>query len=143
MNGKANKNLKNLICAGIVILFMTGIVKATLVDANAVDEGLEYYIRINKGVYDLGEAIEMLHRLTNVGNETLNVTEPTVTYTISFELTRPEGDTLFAPAYITQPQPPGFPNIITLNQGEYIEKLYYIMLGCNASVGIGHFLNLS
>jgi len=128
MTGEAKKSLKSLICAGLVILALTGYAKATLVDANAVDEGLEYYIRIDKDVYDLGENIEMLHRVTNVGDETLNVTEPTVTYTISFELTRPEGDTLFAPAYITKPQPPGFPNIITLNQGEYIEKLYYIML---------------
>ena len=129
MSGEENKNLKSVVCAGIVTLLLAGCAKANLVNSNSiVEEGLEYYIRIDKGVYDLGETIEMLHRLTNVGDQTLNVAEPTVTYTISFELTRPEGDTLFAPAYITRPQPPGFPNIITLNQGEYIEKRYYIML---------------
>ena len=113
----------------LVILFITASAKAALVNSNSiVQDGIEYYIQTDKAVYNLGENIEMLHRLTNVGNQTLNVAEPTVTYTISFKLTRPQGDTLFAPAYITQPQPPGFPNIIKLNQGEYIEKLYYIML---------------
>jgi hypothetical protein len=128
MNGKAKKILKSLICAGIVILAVVIPAKATFVDANAVDEGLEYYIRINKGVYDLGEAIEMLCKVTNVSDQTLNVSEPTLTYTVNFELTRPEGDILFAPAWITRPRPPGLPDIITLNPGEYIEKLYDITL---------------
>ena len=130
MSREANKILKKLICAGIVTLVLAGCARearAIPVDANAVEEGLEYYIRIDKGVYDLGETIEMLHRLTNVGDQTLNVCDLDL-YTMSLELTRPEGDILFAPAWITQPMPPGFPNIITLNPGEYAERRWYITL---------------
>jgi len=130
MNGEAKKRLKKLIFAGISILFMAANVKATLVDANAVEEGLEYYIRIDKGVYDLGETIELLHRLTNVGSETLNVCDLDI-YTLRLELTRPQGDTLFSPYYGPPfgPMPPGLPDIITLNPGECIETRWHITSG--------------
>ena len=124
MNGEAKKRLKKLFFAGISILFITANVKATFVDANAVDEGLEYYIRIDKGVYDLGEAIEALCRVTNVGIESLNVVKIDLRYTIHFELETPKGDILIAPLI---PIPlPGFPDIITLNAGEYMERRYNI-----------------
>ena len=127
MNGEAKKRLKKLFFAGISILFITANVKATFVDANAVEEGLEYYIRIDKGVYDLGEPIEMLCKVTNVGDEILNVAEFGI-YSISLELTRPEGDTLFATYFGPPfpPMPPGLPDIISLNPGEYIETLWPI-----------------
>ena len=127
MTGESKKIMKKLVCAGIVILAVVIPAKATLVDANAVEDGLEYYIRIDKGVYDLGETIEMLYRLTNVGDRTLNVCDLDI-YTLSLELTRPEGDILFAPAWITRPMPPGLPDIITLNPGEYAESRWYITL---------------
>jgi len=75
----------------------------------------------------LGETIETLHRLTNVGNETLNVCDLGI-YTISFELTRPEGDIIFAPYFGPPfpPMPPGLPDIISLNPGEFIETRWYI-----------------
>jgi hypothetical protein len=130
MNEEAKKSLKKLIFAGISILFMAANVKATFVDANAVEEGLEYYIRIDKGVYDLEENIEMLCRVTNVGNETLNVCDLGI-YTLSLELTRPQGDTLFSPYFGPPfgPMPPGLPDIITLNPGEYIETQWLITSG--------------
>jgi hypothetical protein len=119
--------LKKIAFAGIVGLVLVGCAQATFVDANAVEDGLEYYIRIDKGVYDLGEPIEMLSRLTNVGDEIFNVAEFGI-YSISFELTRPQGDTLFAtyfgPPFL--PMPPGLPDIISLNPGEYIETLWPI-----------------
>jgi hypothetical protein len=124
MNGEARKNLKMLVCTGIVILFMTGSAKATFVDANAVEEGLEYYIRIDKGVYDLGEAIEALCRITNVGIESLNVVKIDLRYTVLFELETPTGDILIAP--LIDPPLPGIPDIITLNPGEYMERRYNI-----------------
>jgi len=132
MSGETNKNLKKLVCAGIVALALAGCARqarGTLSNSSSiVEEGLEYYIRIDEGVYDLGETIEMLHRLTNVGDQTLNVCDLSLSYTVSFELTRPEGDILLAPAFITVPRPPGFPNIITLNPGEYAESRWYITL---------------
>jgi hypothetical protein len=133
MAGKQKKNMKKLVFAGIIILGLVGCAKetrATYVDANAVEEGLEYYIRIDKSVYDLGETIKLLHRLTNVGNETLNVCELGI-YTLSLELMRPQGDTLFSPYFGPpfQPMPPGLPDIITLNPGEYIETQWHITSG--------------
>ena len=127
MNVKAKKSLKKLICAGLSILFITASAKATLVDANAVKEGIEYYIRIDKDVYDLGEPIEMLHRLTNFRDETLYIDDISF-YTYRLELTRPEGDTIFAPYFGPPfpPMPPGLPDIITLNPGECIEYRWYI-----------------
>ena len=124
------KNLKKLVCVAIVgLAVLPGAreARATLVDANAVEEGLEYYIRIDKGVYDLGEPIEILCRVTNVSEEILNVAELGI-YSISLELTRPEGDTLFATYFGPPfpPMPPGLPDIISLNPGEYIETLWPI-----------------
>ena len=70
MNAKANKNLKSLICAGISILFITASAKATLVNSNSiVQEGIEYCIQTDKAVYDLGESVEMLYRVTNLLDE--------------------------------------------------------------------------
>ena len=70
MNAKANKNLKSLICAGIVILFITASAKATLVNSNSiVVDNIEYYIQTDKAVYDLGENVEMLYRVTNLTEE--------------------------------------------------------------------------
>ena len=127
MNWEAKKRLKTLIFAGISILFITASAKATFVDANAVDEGLEFYIRIDKGVYNVEENIEMLCRVTNVGDGIFNVAELGI-YSIRLELTRPEGDTLFSPYFGPPfgPMPPGLPDIITLNPGEYIERQYDI-----------------
>ena len=121
MIGETKKILKKLVCAGIVILASVVPAKATLVDANAVEEGLEYYIRIDKGVYDLGETIEMLGRITNVGDETLNVAELGC-FSLRFKLARLGGDILKAPLIIV----PCIPDIVTLNPGEYMERRYNI-----------------
>ena len=132
MAGKQKKSLKKLVFAGIIILGLLVCereTRATIVDANAVEEGLEYYIRIDKGVYDLEETIEMLCKITNVGNETLNVCDLDI-YTLSLKLTRPQGDILFSPYFGPPfpPMPPGLPDIITLNPGEYIETRWHITL---------------
>ena len=154
MEAKSKKSLKKLVFAVIIILSFVGCAKetkATYVDANAVEEGIEYYIRMDKDAYHLGETIEMLHRLTNVGDQTLNVCDLDI-YTLSLELTRPEGDILFAPAWITHPMPPGIPTVITLNPGEYAECRWYIMLcewGIDEQVveepfaAVGHYYILS
>jgi len=67
MNGEAKKSLKKIICAGLSILFITASAKATLVNSNSiVQDGIEYYIQTEKAVYDLGENVEILYRVTNV-----------------------------------------------------------------------------
>jgi len=70
MNRKAKKSLKKLICAGLSILFITASAKATLVNSNSiVQDGIEYYIQTDKAVYDLGEIVEILYRVTNVTDQ--------------------------------------------------------------------------
>jgi len=70
MNGEAKKSLKKIICAGISILFITASAKATLVNSNSIVlDGIEYYMQTDKAVYDLGESVEMLYRVTNLGDE--------------------------------------------------------------------------
>jgi len=70
MTGRIKKILKKLACVCISILFMTVSAKATLVDSNSiVRDGIEYYIQTDKSVYDLGESVEMLYRITNLGVE--------------------------------------------------------------------------
>jgi len=59
----------------MVILALAGSAKATLVDSNSiVRDGIEYYIQTNKSVYDLGEDVEMMYRVTNLKDETWSVT---------------------------------------------------------------------
>ncbi|MHC4308423.1 MAG: PEP-CTERM sorting domain-containing protein [Planctomycetota bacterium] len=68
---KQKKILKKLACVWISILFMTVSAKAALVDSNSsiVVDNIEYYMQTNKSVYDLGENVEMLYRVTNLGDE--------------------------------------------------------------------------
>ncbi len=76
MTGGTKKNVKNLICAGISILFITASAKATLVNSNSiVQDGIEYYIQTDKAVYDLGEIVEILYRVTNVTENPISLGE--------------------------------------------------------------------
>ena len=76
MNREANKSLKKLVCAGMVILAIAGCAKANLVDSNSVVEnGIEYYIQTDKAVYDLGESVEILYRVTNLTDNPVSIGE--------------------------------------------------------------------
>lgn len=68
MIGEAKKSLKNLVCAGLIGLALAGCARAALVDS-IVEDGIEYYIQTNKSIYDLGEDVEMLYRVTNLRDE--------------------------------------------------------------------------
>ena len=73
MGGKRGESLKNLVCAGIVGLVLAGAageVRGTLVDSNSIiEDNIEYYMQTDKSVYDLGESVEMLYRVTNLRDE--------------------------------------------------------------------------
>ncbi len=77
MSGETNKNLKNLICAGIVTLVLAGCAgeaRGTLSNSSSiVEDGLEYYIELDKAVYNLGENVEMLYRVTNLTGNPVNI----------------------------------------------------------------------
>jgi hypothetical protein len=51
----------------VIVLSCAGMAGATLVNSNSiVQDDIEYYIQTNKAVYDLGENVEMLYRVTNL-----------------------------------------------------------------------------
>jgi hypothetical protein len=53
-----------------LILGMPLVARATLVDSNSIiRDGIEYYIQTDKSVYDLGEDVEILFRITNLRDE--------------------------------------------------------------------------
>ena len=75
MSGETNKNLKSVVCAGIVVLAIAGCAKANLVNSNSIiEEGIEYYVQTDRAVYNLGEDVETLYRVTNLRDETWSVT---------------------------------------------------------------------
>jgi hypothetical protein len=60
---------RGLIIAGLaaILLWVTPLAKAA-VDSNYIDQGgVRYYIQTDKTVYDLGENVEMMYRVTNLG----------------------------------------------------------------------------
>ncbi|MHC5073520.1 MAG: PEP-CTERM sorting domain-containing protein [Planctomycetota bacterium] len=62
--------IKFIISCITVILIILGQANGTLVNSNSivVDE-IEYYMQTDKAVYDLGEEVDMLYRVTNLGAE--------------------------------------------------------------------------
>jgi len=62
--------MKKRIIAVVIALGFVGIARATLVDSNSiVQDDIEYYIQTDKAIYDLGENVQMLYRVTNLGTE--------------------------------------------------------------------------
>ena len=106
MTGRIKKILKKLVCAGIVTLVLVGCAKATLVDSNSiVRDGIEYYIQTDKSVYDLGEDVEILYRITNLTDEEWRVTGAA---SLRFIFVAPKGAEWFESIwYWVEPSPPG------------------------------------
>jgi len=74
MSGEANKNLKKLVFAGIVTLALAGCAKANLIDSNSIfQDGIEYYMQTDKAVYNLGENVEILYRVTNLTENPVDI----------------------------------------------------------------------
>lgn len=54
----------------VVLLWMAAIAIAMPVNSNAVVlDDIEYYIQTDKAVYNLGQDVQMLYRITNLGDE--------------------------------------------------------------------------
>ncbi len=53
-----------------ILLGISPIAMATTVNSNSIiEDGIEYYIQTDKSVYNLGENIEILYRVTNLRSE--------------------------------------------------------------------------
>ena len=69
MSGEEKKRMKRMVCAGIVTLVLAGCATANLVDSNSIiEDDIEYYLQTDKAVYDLGENVELLYRITNLSD---------------------------------------------------------------------------
>jgi hypothetical protein len=54
----------------VLVLGIAPFAMATLVDSNSItQDGIEYYFQTDKSIYNLGENVEMLYRVTNLGVE--------------------------------------------------------------------------
>ena len=67
---ETRKFSKKTIITILIVLCTAAISEATLVNSNSiVQDGIEYYIQTDKAVYDLGENVEILYRVTNLSDE--------------------------------------------------------------------------
>jgi hypothetical protein len=57
------------IVLAVLLLGTAPIAMATLNSNSIVEDGIEYYVQTNKPVYNLGENVEMLYRVTNLRSE--------------------------------------------------------------------------
>ena len=69
--------MKAKILTVVIVFGLVGISRANLVNSNSiVQDDIEYYIQTDKSVYSLGEEVEMLYRITNLGQESITFTLP-------------------------------------------------------------------
>lgn len=52
-----------------LVLGITPIAMAVPDSNSIIEDGIEYYMQTDKSIYDLGESVEMLYRVTNLGDE--------------------------------------------------------------------------
>jgi len=65
--------MKTKIVLMVVVLALSGITKKAIA-ANSnfiIEDDIKYYIQTNKFKYDLGENVEMLYEITNLGSEAI------------------------------------------------------------------------
>ena len=69
--------MKTKIMGVITVVLMLGtfqIARATLVNSNSIiNDGVEYYLQTDKFVYDLGEDVVMLYRVTNMTENPVDI----------------------------------------------------------------------
>lgn len=60
---------------GVVVLGLLSLpAQAELIDSNSIiADGIEYYIQPDKSIYDLGENVKMLYRITNLTDVSVNL----------------------------------------------------------------------
>jgi len=58
----------------VLVLEIAQPAKANIVDSNSIiKDGIEYYMQTDKFIYDLGENVEMLFRVTNLTDVSMNL----------------------------------------------------------------------
>jgi len=78
MERKMNGRGKAIVLQVFFVLAVTCQARATVVNWNSIEvNDVEYYVQTDKSTYLLGEDVEMLYRITNLGQES-------ITYTVSW-----------------------------------------------------------
>jgi len=114
-----------IVCTGIVILFLTGNAKATLVDSNSiVRDGIEYYVQTNKSVYILGESVEILYRVTNLTDNPVSIGEKSLFSPDYDVIITDDGDAKVWQYILTLPPPPTPPETTMFHLEPYESKEY-------------------
>ena len=103
----------------VLILGFAGIAKATLVNSSTtIQDGIEYYIQTDKAVYDLGQEVEILYRITNLTDQQWQVGGVTPGWMI---FVAPKGAEWFdGIGEWAEPGPPG-PTGLRLQPNEFME----------------------
>lgn len=57
----------------VVLTLAASLVNAAIISNSLVVDDIEYYIQANDSVYDLGEDVEMLFRVTNLGEAAISI----------------------------------------------------------------------
>ena len=66
--------MKTQLLSIMLVLVLAGCARANLVDSNTImQDGIEYYIQTDKSIYDLGENVEMLYRVTNLTENPVDI----------------------------------------------------------------------
>jgi hypothetical protein len=61
---------KGLLKSIFAVLFLLPVCASATVNSNSIiQDDIEYYIQTDKSVYNLGEDVEMLYRVTNLRSE--------------------------------------------------------------------------
>jgi hypothetical protein len=66
--------MKKVILSIVLAVLALGIAPVAMAVPNSnsiIEDGIEYYIQTNKSIYDLGENVELLYRVTNLRSEEL------------------------------------------------------------------------
>jgi len=69
---KVKKILTIMVVCFSGLIVWPAMAKATLVNSNSlIEDNIEYYMQTDKAVYDLGEEVQMLYRVTNLRDESV------------------------------------------------------------------------
>jgi hypothetical protein len=70
------KTIISAIGFAVLLLWITPIAMATLNSNSIIKDGIEYYTQTDKSVYNLGEDVQMLYRVTNLRDEAVTFSFP-------------------------------------------------------------------
>ena len=114
-----------MVCAGIAILALAGCAKANLVNSNSIiEDGIEYYIQTDNAVYDLGESVEILYRVTNLTDNPVSIGEKSLFSPDYDVIITDDGDTKVWQYVLTLPPPPCPPETTMFHLEPYESKEY-------------------